>query len=153
MPSRRRKITLAIVGTALVPLAVIGWFAYRIFFTLNIPQAYAAWDTGTLLVEYMKSHNDHWPTSWDDLLTTLNTDSGRDIPLRGAQAGDIPYAQSLREKISIDWTFDPNHPDRHNPVTRPDGSAFPVTWQNADPNEMVRKYLADRAATQPSPPT
>jgi hypothetical protein len=32
-----------------------GWVIYRIMFTLNhLPEAYAAWDTGDLLVEYIR---------------------------------------------------------------------------------------------------
>src|SRR5258706_3383429 len=98
--NRHRKIIFAVTITA---IAAVGWIAYSLIHTLqHIPQAYAAWDTGTLLVEYMKQHEDRWPTSWDDLLTVLHTDTGQQIPLRGAQAGDVSYARSLREKVAID---------------------------------------------------
>jgi hypothetical protein len=144
-------VLLCIVTAA---LGLAGWFGYGIVHTLNhIPEAYAAWDTGTLLVEYMRSHDNRWPTSWDDLLTVLNTDSGRQILLRGARAGDLIYARSLRNYVSVNWSFDPMHPDSQpNPITRPDGSRFPVVWSGAEPNEMVREYLRTPAATRESDP-
>ena len=37
-------------------VGVTGWVGYRIYFTVShVAEAYAAWDTGTLLVEYMKT--------------------------------------------------------------------------------------------------
>ncbi len=146
--TRGRKIVL-VVGIAIV--GVVAWIAYGFLHTLrNIPEAYAAWDTGTLLTEYMKHHDDRWPKSWDDLLTVLDSDEGREIPLRGAQAGDVAYARSLREKVSVDWSFNPANPTAGNPVTSHDGARFSVVWDGADPNEMVRSYLSERTSTRPS---
>ena len=146
--TRGRKIVI-VVGAAIV--GAVGWIAYGILHTLrHVPEAYAAWDTGTLLTEYMKQHDDQWPRSWDDLLTVLDSDEGRKIPLRGAQAGDVAYARSLREKVSVDWTFDPANPGAVNPVTPHGGKKFPVVWEGANPNEIIRSYLSTRASTRPS---
>jgi hypothetical protein len=136
--SLRRKLILA---STLSGAAAATWIAYGILHTVrHIPEAYAAWDTGTLLIEYMNRHDNRWPASWDDLLTVLDHPDHA-IPLRGASANDVPYARSLREKVAIDWTFDPRHPNARNPVTRPDGTPFPVTWQGAEPNAMIRAHL------------
>ena len=146
--TRGRKIVLVI---AIAIVGVVGWIAYGFLHTLRgLPDAYAAWDTGTLLIEYMKHHDDQWPKSWDQLLTVLDSDEGRMIPLRGAQAGDIAYARALREKVAIDWAFDPAKPNAGNPVTPTDGGNFTVVWKGADPNEMVRYYLSEPASTRPS---
>lgn len=106
--------------------------------------------TGRLLVEYMKLSNDQWPESWEDLLIILN---GRDeqIVLRGNDGTrtQLHYAHLLREKVVGDWTFNPAHPGNRLPVTRPDGTTFPIVWE--DPNEMVNAYLLTRSATQPCP--
>jgi hypothetical protein len=144
----KRRSKFWVAGGTFVVLGV-GWYVYKIIFvTRHIPEAYAAWDTGTLLVEYMKGHDNRWPTSWDDLLTVLDSQSGRHVLLRGSQAGDLAYARGLRNLVSVDWSFDPEHPDDRRPVTRRDGGSFPVVW--ADPNEMVREQLNKRAATVPS---
>ena len=146
--TRGRKILLIAV---LAIVGFVGWIAYGILHTLRgIPEAYAAWDTGTLLIEYMKYHDDRWPASWDELLTVLDSDEGRKIPLRGAQAGDIAYARSLRESIAVDWTFDPANANAGSPVTPIRGAKFSVVWEGAEPNEMVLYYLTERASTRPS---
>jgi hypothetical protein len=122
----------------------MGWTAYRFLYTWShIAEAYAAWDTGTLLVAYMKSHDNRWPTSWEELLSVLSDESGDQIPLRGAHAGDLAYGSSLREMVAVDWTFDPVHRDAKSPVTRLDKTAFPIVWEGHDPNEMVRAYLKE----------
>lgn len=146
---RRRRPILAV--SIVVAVSVAGWLAYGFFRTLHrISQAYAAWDTGTLLVAYLQKHEDRWPTSWDDLLTVMDDEAGRRIPLRGGQAGDVQYARSLRDKVAIDWAYDPSRIGQANPVTRPDGEAFPLVWQGAEPNEMVRDHLRRRASTSPA---
>ena len=143
---RKALLVIAILLTALVC-----WVAYVVVRTQqHIPEAYAAWDTGTLLIEYMKQHDDRWPKSWDELISVINTETGREIPLRGAQAGDLAYARSLREKISVDWTFEPDHIQKAKPVSPIGGGTFSIMWEGADPNEMISAYLANRASTLPS---
>lgn len=137
---QKKVVAIAVVGVA-------GWIAYGFLHTLrHIPEAYAAWDTGTLLTEYMKQHDDRWPKSWDDLLTVLDSDEEREFRLHGDQADELEYARSLREKVSVDWSFDPANPGARNPITSPDGSEFSVVWAGAEPNEMVRSYLAVQAS-------
>ncbi len=146
--TRGRKRILIL---AMAVLGIVGWLVYGFFHTYaHIPEAYAAWDTGTLLVEYMKSHDNRWPSSWDDLLSVVESEAGRRIALRGGQAGDLRYARSLREKVRVDWNFDPSRPQRSQPVTRLDGAAFPVVWRSAEPNTMVREHLEEHASTRAS---
>lgn len=134
-----RKIALTAV---IVIVGVVGWLAYGLLHTLRgIPEAYAAWDTGTLLIEYMKQHDDQWPKSWDELLTVVNSEEGRKIPLRGGRPGNIAYVRALREKVSVDWAFDPAKLSTGNPVTPIGGGKFSVVWEGAEPNEMIRYYL------------
>lgn len=131
-----------LIALAVVLVAGVGWIAYDLLFTLaHLREAYAAWDTGSLLVEYLKAHENRWPRSWEDLLTVLDGEVGREIVLRGASAGDIEYARSLPRQVKVDWTFDPSRPGAASPVTRIDGRAFPIVWSCGDPNEMVRDHL------------
>lgn len=119
------------------------YFGYKIVHTVcHIPEAYAAWDTGTLLVEYMDLHDRRWPSSWDDLLSVMNNPINPPM-FRGARAGDTNYALSLRKRVAIDWHFNPRQCNESLPVTRPDGTKFPVVWSGAEPNKMVRAYLTD----------
>ena len=144
--SLRRKITVAIILA--VALTIIGfgvYFVCGITYTVrHIPEAYAAWDTGTLLVEYMKVHDDKWPASWDDLLSITNSNSGSQIVFRGRRTNDTNYANTLQTMVAINWTFDPKTDDKSLPVTRLDGTKFKIVWSGAEPNEMVHAYLKAR---------
>src|SRR5580700_3129871 len=105
---RTRKLRMVLAIAAVIVVAAVGWFVYSLLYTVDhIPEAYAAWDTGTLLVEYMEVHGNRWPTSWDELLTVMNSDADRQILLRGGHAGesDLAYARTLQDKVSIDRTF------------------------------------------------
>jgi len=145
--SLRRKIVVAVVLTI---FGVVVYIGYDIIQTVRrIPEAYAAWDTGTLLVEYMKSHGNRWPASWDDLLSVVRSDSGDQVMFRGARAGDTNYAASLRTKVAINWKFAPSREAQSSPITRLDGTKFPVVWQGAEPNEMVRRYLTTSFTNAP----
>lgn len=135
----RFKIGLAVV---LVMSCVAVYLGYAAVYTYRrIPEAYAAWDTGTLLVEYMNSHERHWPSSWEDLLSLVRKDTEGRITLYGAKAGDVHYAASLSRFVSIDWKFDPSRDEQRSPVRRLDGSKFPVVWAGTEPNERIRLYL------------
>lgn len=118
--------------------------------SLDFREAYAAWDTGTLVIEYLETHDGRWPQSWDDLLTVLEGERGRQVMLYGASAGDVEYARSLRRRVAIDWTADPADLSRarlregappFRAVTRPDGSDFETVWEGAEPNELIWRYL------------
>lgn len=133
-------------------LAIVGFLCFIVYSAIQAPrhfrEAYAAWDTGTLLVEYLKAHDDQWPKSWDDLLTVMDGKTERDFYLRGRGSLDREYAISLREKVAIDWSFNPKTRRPDQPVKRLDGKPFPMTWQDAEPNEMIRDHLDSR----PKPP-
>src|SRR5260221_606754 len=61
MTRRRRTVLITSLSAVAAVLGVAGWFGYRLLYTVShIHEAYAAWDTGTLLVEYMTVHDDSW---------------------------------------------------------------------------------------------
>ena len=130
--SRLRAVVIVFV---VLMASAIGWIGYRLVYVWqHIPEAYAAWDAGTLLVEYMNSNENKWPSSWDDLLRILETDAGKAIPLRGRNPDELNYAGFLKQYVAINWTFNPTSGAVSNPVTRVDGKQFPVVWEGAEPN-------------------
>ena len=140
----RRNI---IIGILVAVLAFAAYFIYGFVYTVHhVPEAYAAWDTGDLLIEYMKLHDNHWPSSWDELVPAMNGGTNGALTLWGANPDNkTNYVLSLRKTVAIDWSFDPRHPDGKSPVTRLDGTKFPVLWNGAEPNEMVRIHLKNSA--------
>lgn len=124
----------ALFMTTLVALLVGGAYVTRVVRTVGkLPEAYAAWDAGTLLVAYMRETN-RWPQSWDDLLSVAEPE----VSYRGCGPEDRDYGPRLRSLVRIDWSFARDDPGAR-PVTRPDGSEFPVVWE--DPNEMISDHL------------
>jgi hypothetical protein len=147
--TRRRKVLIAI-ATGL--LLVAGYFLSSLVYTWrHIPEAYAAWDTGALLVEYMHQNDGRWPSGWDDLLSVIEGEKGQaKTLLYRSMVGRSEYGRSLQRMVAVDWSFAPDDvgPDAR-PVTRRDGTAFPVVWGGCEPNDIVRRYLQNRDRQRP----
>jgi len=143
--TKRRLIQ--IFGLTLI--VAIGWFTISLVRTIRaIPEAYAAWDTGTLLTTYMDENDGRWPSDWDDLATVIG--DGQPMLFSRSDSDGNPisnreYIDKLRSMIKIDWSFDPVQGTTDSPVTRPDGGSFRTVWVGAEPNEMVRSFIAHHA--------
>ena len=123
-------------------LAVVVFVVYVIGSTFNvyrkIPESYAAWTTGNLIVDYLDTHSNQWPRSWDDLGQATNCQ--RYVPIK-----------ELRTKVKINWDVHFNHLlelARTNPstplrlVTRPNGSKLYAIWgPDTEPNHKIKSYL------------
>lgn len=143
--TKRRLIRVAAVSLVFA----VGWFVISLVRTIReIPEAYAAWDTGTLLTTYMDQNNGRWPSNWGDLATVIGdgqpmlfsrTDSD------GNPVSSTEYIDKLRSMIKVDWSFDPVPGTTDSPVTRIDGGKFRTVWVAAEPNEVVRSFIAQHA--------
>lgn len=133
MATRNRNLRLLL----LVALAGTVWFVGHILYVWwHVPEAYAAWDTGTLLTRYMQKHDNNWPDDWSDL-EQLHSD---EPSLRLFWNADQPdYFDRMRNMIQIDWTFDPSTRMPRTPVRSTDGSDLVCLL--SDPNGMVHYYL------------
>jgi hypothetical protein len=149
--SRTRKITLLVVLTVFSLGTYIVANAYRTW--RRLPEAYAAWDTGTLLVEYMKVEG-RWPSSWQDLSEFATGDPAvRQFTLYGTSRAEWPeYVAALPRLVAVDWSLDPRQPNVTAPVTRASGGASPVLWDGGDPNRMVRDHLSAHVGVLPAAP-
>lgn len=138
-----------IAGIVVLALLGVGWVGYMVYVTWKgIPDAYAAWDAGTLVIEYLETHDRQWPRSWEELYSAADTleDHGRHL----YGAGGSVYGD-LHDVVAVDWeadvraiaAFDWNR-GKLRVITRADGTDFPVVWEGAEPNEMVWSYLNKR---------
>lgn len=131
----------------LIALSLGTWLVGRIVYVWwHIPEAYAAWDAGDMLLWYMRSHNDAWPENWDEFQAAVEGEPASF--LRGRQPEEPDYMGRMRRTIKIDWSFDPQNPKNPTPVTRPDGSPLHAYW--SDPNGMIYWYLARQRNNEPS---
>jgi hypothetical protein len=97
----------------------------------------------------MRTNQDRSPGSWDELLHVLETESGRRFHLRGASPGDVAYARSLRDIVSVNWSFDTAMDANRMIVTPRDGGTFYFLFAGGDPNQLIRSHLRERPTTRP----
>ncbi len=144
--SRRRILVAAL---SLIGLLAASTVLYGLSRLRHFPEAYQAWDTGSLLVAHMQQNDDRWPRDWDDLISVLETERGSRMRLRGGYTNRLEYVENLQNNVKIDWSFDPaSPPGKIEIASRPDGSDFPMVWENAHPNDIVRRYLERKRPTE-----
>lgn len=146
-PGNWRRVLLA---TVLFLILWLGYFGYSAFNTWRkIPESYAAWTTGNLIVDYLNTHSNQWPRSWEDLDRATNCQ--RYVPI-----------EKLREQVKIDWDADfgqllhlaSNHSATAlRVVTRPDGSRLHAIWgESTEPNRKIMGYLLWTLSQSNAPP-
>jgi hypothetical protein len=149
---RRKSITVAVLLLLLGGLICFGYVLYHDLY-VTIPDAYAVWNTATLVNDYMDAHDGTWPRGWDDLRRTYEA-SNRPNPPNPEHMAD------LRARVAVDWGADPRllraaRPNGDKPPfkviwLRDGGSAY---WSGAEPNTLVWEHLQhppDVAQTRPA---
>ena len=151
----KKPIKRFLITAGLAVLAAISYIGFDMWRTVTqIPEAYAAWDSAILVVEYMDTHDGAWPRSWDELLNATNT-----LPRGDTRIHGTPTDQ-FSKLVRIDWRADPSKlaeaiPETGNlpfrVITRADGSDFPTLWSGAEPNTLVWEYLKTKGCEQSVP--
>jgi hypothetical protein len=138
-----KRLLLAL--TALVVLGAL-WFGYSLYRVVHviIPESYAAWTTGNVMVEYLATHTNQWPRSWEELQSATNS------MLENGKPVYVPLDR-LRQLVKVDWNADINRllqVARNDPkaklhvISRLDGSPLRAVWgPDTDPNTKVMGYL------------
>lgn len=148
----KKPIKRILITAGLALIAYISYIGFNMWRTVTqIPEAYAAWDSATLVIEYMDTHDGAWPRSWNELLTAAKTLPKGDRHIRGTP---IDQFSTL---VRIDWGADPGKLAEATPapnalpfrvITRADGSDFPTLWTGAEPNILVWEYLKQKDANK-----
>jgi len=137
-----KRLLLAFVILLIIVASVIG---YSIFKTWRLlPESYAAWTTGNLMVEYLRTHTNQWPRSWEDLRSAMNSLLEKGMPVY------VPLGR-LPQFVKIDWQADVGYLQqvaRSNSnatirvVTRLDDLPLRAVWgPDTEPNEKIMRYL------------
>ena len=145
LPARRSACTWILSTVAVLLTATIALVIVSLVVTWRrIPEGYAAWTTGSLMVEYLQTHTNSWPRSWNDLRAATNSLGEKGKPVY------MPL-DHLPELVAIDWKVDPagliqalhtNADMKIRAVTRRDGSRLRAFWGgNAEPNAMIQEQL------------
>lgn len=141
----RHYVVIAILLVA-VSLCYTTWRIYHLVDEV-VRDAYAQWWTGSMLVEYMKEHDDRWPKSWDDLR--------EEYAACVKQSGSAPWAfDDLRNRVEIDFAADPRrllgHEGAPKVVWLRSGNSH--TFEGTEPNDVIRKYLISKSQHQDRQP-
>jgi hypothetical protein len=140
------KIAVALASVFAVVCALFAWSFIATW--RKLPEAYAAWDIGTILVCFMERNNDRWPKDWDEIAASIRPDDNC-ITLRGVRDGDDRqngYPKTLeriKTLVKIDWSHTPVAGKMAYPVTTIAGDKFTVVWGNSEPNEMVYAWITN----------
>lgn len=130
----------ALLGIAGISAVGIFYFLVTVIHVtqVKIPESYAAWTTGNLIVDYLNTHTNQWPRSWEDLDQATNCQRYVSI-------------EKLRGKVKVDWNIDfvqlqqsarTNSFSPFHAVTRLDGSKLYAVWGlDTDPNRKIIGYL------------
>ena len=109
--------------------------------------AYAVWDAGTLVIEYLEANDHQWPHSWEESLSRQpSREMVRHLRGRSDGKGGMIYGD-LRDRVAVDGTQMHKRllhsTGRGAPCssTCADGTEFPVVWEGAEPNAMIWGYL------------
>lgn len=139
---RNSKLLVFGLASACI-LVMVAYLAYQ-HVTETVRDAYAVWWVGDTVVEYLETHDRHWPQSWDDLRPSYEA--------LCAKIGGAPWSfEELRTRVEIDFAADPDQLAKVDPETgeRPfrviylkDGRD--VSWEGAEPNTIVWKYLSSQ---------
>jgi hypothetical protein len=165
-----KPIKRILAGIALAILAGGAYIGFDIWRTVTqLPEAYAAWDSATLVIEYMDTHAGAWPRSWDEVFSAARTLPNDSRGLHGHSTNDL---SDIARLVRIDWNANPREmAESRSPaggipfrvITRANGSDFPTLWSGAEPNTLVWEYLTRKTsnhrlqnpshpdATQPDP--
>lgn len=142
-----RKIGVAVLAVVTAGLGFLGWSVFDTW--RKIPEAYAAWDVGTMLVCYMERNDNRWPTDWADLASSIKPDD-ECVFCRGVEDGNDRldgYPKTiakLKTMVRIDWSYVPKPGVMAYPVTTIHGKKFSVTWEGAEPNIMVYNWVTKK---------
>jgi hypothetical protein len=143
----RRTVLLCLLAAIFGLLFTLVHTLYRVVHVL-LPQKYAAWTAGDLLVEYMDTHEGKWPRGWKDLSEATNTLPAKGVPLLW-NFGKLP------EIVRIDWNVQPEilakaalagGTSRVKVVTQLDGAQLSA-MSGHEPNSAIAAYLIKRYAT------
>lgn len=137
-----KRLLLAAGVALVVAVLAIGYSAFNTWRLL--PESYAAWTTGNLMVEYLQTHTNEWPRDWEDLRAATNSLLEKGMPVYSP-------LDRLPALVRIDWQVDVNvlsqtaRSDSNatiQVVTRLDGSPLPALWgSDTEPNGKIMRYL------------
>ena len=115
-----------------------GHVAYKVhdYANTTVPNSYAVWWVGDLVVGHLQQHDDQWPQSWNDLRPIYDEQI--------AELGQTWTFDELKSRVVVRWDVDVEatrqlpEPPSDLIFLRDGGKEH---WAGEEPNEKVHRYL------------
>ena len=142
------KTVLLRVGIAMLAVAVLvgGWLAYDANRAMR--NSYTQWWAADMVTEHLKSNDNRWPRSWDELRDDYDTCVNR--------SGSPWTFDEIRQRVTIDFAattasltetaLQENKPN-FNVIRAADGTDY--HWQGHEPNTIIFNYLIGQPEERP----
>jgi DNA-directed RNA polymerase specialized sigma subunit len=133
--SNRLLRSAALIACVVTLISAV--MAYR-WMDGTIRNSYAVWWVADLIVLHLKSNNESWPRSWDDLRD--------DFDVAAQQSGKPWSFEELSRRVAVDWSLNTNEL-REAAITGSDFRAVWLSdgtndhWESREPNRIIRDYL------------
>ncbi len=137
----RSRLLWFVLGAAFTGASVFGYFMYQAVQSI-LGNPYYVWHASAMVIDYMRTHDNRWPTSWDDLSKTN--------PAPG-ESGGFQNFDEVKKNVVIDWNarpevlvnakFDDDNDDQpaFRVIWLRNGRS--IHWSCAEPNRLIWDYL------------
>lgn len=134
----RKRLLLSVLAVLLIGGTWFGYSVYR-FLYYSMPNAYAAWQLGDIIILHLEMNGGKWPTGWEDLREAHEVCAGR---------SSIFSLEELRDRIDVDFAADPAKMAQAVPVgDEPPFQAIRLRdgsrshWSGQEPNSKIWSHL------------
>ncbi len=115
MQSGRKRLVIGLIGLSLaLGLPLAGWYLYLRDFRNRHDDYYAPLHAAWLVIDHLETHENQWPTSWDDLR------AAHDRIQR--MANPDKFFSEIQNRVVVDWEVDID--------------AFMRDWEEAQPGTL-----------------
>lgn len=144
-PLKNGRILQRMAYVAVV-VVLLGGGYYGFCMRETVRNAYAASWVASMVVEHLRSNNNQWPRSWDELKDDYETCTAR--------SGRPWTFEELSTRTIVDWQADPKElltlsadreTEQFQVIKLADGSDD--HWRRQNPNQMILEYLRLNLAT------
>lgn len=125
-------LTFTVVGV--IGLVAVGVIVNYMVDLSN--EMYAKWHMGSLLVEYLRDHDNEWPASWEDIDEYIDR-----YPIISTYE-DLSKVITVDFSVSKEWICDHLDEIRNGKIKLVSAtSGSEAHWESAEPNQIICDYF------------
>jgi hypothetical protein len=145
---KRRWLPVVVAATSIAFISFIAYVSWSIHHAVTevVPNCYAVEWVASMVIDYLATHDEEWPSGWDDLRESyVNVAKKVSHP----REPDYPWPfDELRNRVEVDWSVNPRTladtpADHGKPPFRViwlrDGSQS--HWASSEPNQLILDFL------------